>query len=189
MRKCDNSVSLTNDLYDRNMDVRYLQEPELYAKLKKSEIARGSVTYASGEPSALENAKMAQDYFRHFSHQMQMQKKQLNDLQREMGKLRKAKADPSEYEHLTADIAKSKKEIELLEEKVKNFEKKRDEFFSSVGNLVHESVPVSRDEDDNQIIRDWGTRKTIEEAPLHHSEVMRKFAWYLKSVCFIFLLY
>lgn len=32
---------------------------------------------------------------------------------------------------------------------------------NKIGNLVHESVPISNTEDDNKILRTWGEKKDI----------------------------
>lgn len=53
--------------------------------------------------------------------------------------------------------------IENKEVKVKNHRKKRDELLASLPNLLHESVPVGEDEEDNKPVKYWGNPKIREE--------------------------
>ena len=47
----------------------------------------------------------------------------------------------------------------VLNNQHKEFENKRDELFKNIGNIIHESVPISNNENDNQIIKEWGIKK------------------------------
>lgn len=53
--------------------------------------------------------------------------------------------------------------IEKKEEEVKNYKKKRDELLANIPNLLHDSVPVGEDEEDNKPVRYWGVPKIREE--------------------------
>ena len=52
----------------------------------------------------------------------------------------------------------------------------------SIGNYVHESVPVSDNEDNNEVIRKWApetfNEKTQEQASLSHHEVLSRLDGY-----------
>ncbi len=53
---------------------------------------------------------------------------------------------------------------------------------NSVGNIVHESVPVSNNEDDNEVIRTWGEvskiKITDKKGGLNHHKVLQALGGY-----------
>jgi seryl-tRNA synthetase len=53
---------------------------------------------------------------------------------------------------------------------------------NSVGNIVHESVPVSNNEDDNQVVRTWGEiskiKITDKRGGLNHHKVLQALGGY-----------
>jgi seryl-tRNA synthetase len=62
-------------------------------------------------------------------------------------------------------------EIKDLETKIDEVEKERDSKLNTIGNIVDDSVPISKTEDDNRIERTWGTpSRTGKE--LHHHELL-----------------
>jgi seryl-tRNA synthetase len=63
-----------------------------------------------------------------------------------------------------------------LEYESENRKEERDNLINSFGNLVHESVPVSKDEKDNIVVREWGN--PAESATYHHSEILQKLGMY-----------
>jgi seryl-tRNA synthetase len=48
----------------------------------------------------------------------------------------------------------------------------RDKKVGHIGNIVHESVPVSNNEDDNKVVATWGEKKSPCAKPLHHHELL-----------------
>ena len=73
-------------------------------------------------------------------------------------------------------IAQIKEEKSALEEQEKSIWEELQKNLFNVGNLVHESVPVSNDEDENAIVRTWGEIKPgkINSTPgfAHHHEIL-----------------
>lgn len=65
-----------------------------------------------------------------------------------------------------------KQEISLLETKVQKALNDRDEKLNSIGNIVHESVPISTDEKDNIIIKVWGSNREKTPNLKHHHELL-----------------
>ena len=64
---------------------------------------------------------------------------EMNDVSKEIGKLKKAKMDvPQE---LLDKVPKLKENVKVLEEAVREAEEKRDAKLHLIGNIVHESVP------------------------------------------------
>lgn len=70
-----------------------------------------------------------------------------------MGLKKRAREDASE---LIAQTVEVKKTIAEAEKITAELEQKRDALLRNLGNLVHESVPTSKNEDDNLVVRTWG---------------------------------
>ncbi|OQD70526.1 hypothetical protein PENDEC_c023G01573 [Penicillium decumbens] len=102
---------------------------------------------------------------------------ELNAVQKEIGKKKKAREDASDLVNQKADIEKRKKEAEDI---AVQKELERDRKIRPIGNYVHDSVPVSNNEDDNQIIRTWAPENAAMERPgcLSHHEVLTRLDGY-----------
>ena len=78
-----------------------------------------------------------------------------NELSREVGSLKKAGKDASEIiqrvNGINEKIGETEGEASSLEEKMKRIQ-------MSIPNVLHESVPFGKDEDDNEVVREWGGR-------------------------------
>lgn len=70
-----------------------------------------------------------------------------------------AKQDATE---LMEQSKAAKASIQELEQREKDVIAKRDAALLAIGNVVHDSVPVSDDEANNAIVREWGTPRTAE---------------------------
>lgn len=80
-----------------------------------------------------------------------------------------------EGKDITEDVEKSKKlkiQVLQLENAEKERLKQRDDKLYSVGNLVHQSVPVSIDEKDNELIRKWGVLREKTDDLRHHHHLL-----------------
>ncbi|KAJ5095157.1 hypothetical protein N7532_007448 [Penicillium argentinense] len=102
---------------------------------------------------------------------------QLNALLKQIGMKKKNKEDASELIAEKAELDKKKKEAE---DKAIQVENERDRKIRTIGNYVHESVPVSQTEDDNQIIKNWKPEDAAMDRPgcLSHHEVLTRLDGY-----------
>lgn len=101
----------------------------------------------------------------------------INDVQKQIGPKKKAKEDVTDLLKQKADLEKEKKDLlasaaekeKLLKAKVK-----------TIGNIVHESVPVSDNEDNNRVERTWVPEGVALEKRnvLSHHEVLDKLDGY-----------
>src|SRR2546428_9685678 len=62
-------------------------------------------------------------------------------------------------------------QIKSLEEKVDENGKQAEQILLNLPNLVHESVPVGKDENDNVEVRKWGTIPSFQFKPLDHIDL------------------
>eukprot|EP01018_Ginkgo_biloba_P027167 Gb_22553 [translate_table: standard] len=83
-------------------------------------------------------------------------RKEFNKINKEVARLKIAKEDASETIKQTEENKKltAKKEIEVQEAKYS-----LDSLLGIIGNLVHDSVPVSNDEANNEVVRTWGEKR------------------------------
>ncbi|KAI8059318.1 seryl-tRNA synthetase [Gongronella butleri] len=104
--------------------------------------------------------------------------KELNALQKEIGKKFKAKEDASE---LMAKKTELQKEKEQLTAQFKDEETQWKDKLSTVGNIVHESVVTSMDEDNNAVIKTYnhnGEEPVKRTDILSHHEVLTRLDGY-----------
>ncbi|KAI1261281.1 seryl-tRNA synthetase [Xylariaceae sp. FL1019] len=100
-------------------------------------------------------------------------KTKMNDLQKQIGAKKKAKENADELLKERADLdTQHKAMLESAAEKEATMNKK----LNTIGNFVHESVPVSDNEDNNAQLKTWapeGFDKTKKAALSHHEVLLR----------------
>ncbi|QLL32152.1 hypothetical protein HG536_0C03210 [Torulaspora globosa] len=89
--------------------------------------------------------------------------KKLNKLQKEIGQKFKKKEDASE---LLAEKDKLTEEKKQLTEKEQSEDKELRKKVFQIGNIVHPSVVVSNDEDNNELVRSWKPADIEDVGPL-----------------------
>ena len=101
----------------------------------------------------------------------------LNGVNKEIGQLRKNKHDASKQMARKAELEKQRKEID---DRALDKEKARDKKIKSIGNYVHDSVPISDNEDNNEVIKKWQPEgATVEKKDcLSHHEVLTRLGGY-----------
>ena len=131
--------------------------------VRKSQIARFK------DPSLVDQAQAYDQEWRKKSFAVQQKQKELNAIVKAISQKKKEnKDDPCEEE-----MAKSKEINEEIEQ-LKKIEAEGlallENKVALLGNIVHESVPVSKDEDDNAVITTWGepNRMKIDNTPGHY---------------------
>ncbi|CAM0949676.1 unnamed protein product [Alopecurus aequalis] len=83
-------------------------------------------------------------------------RQELNKTSKEIGKLKAKKQDATELIQSTEEI---KARLAAKETEVQEAKTTLDAKLVTIGNIVHESVPVSNDEANNAIVRTWGERR------------------------------
>ncbi|KAI6823253.1 Serine--tRNA ligase, partial [Hortaea werneckii] len=100
----------------------------------------------------------------------------INKVQKDMGQNKKNKGDPEEFKALMKQKEELTKEKKEMEEEAARKQVTLLKKAKTVGNYVHESVPVSDNEDNNAIIRNWAPEGTNVEKKdcLSHHEVLTR---------------
>jgi seryl-tRNA synthetase len=92
-------------------------------------------------------------------------KSERNQATVEIGKLRREGADTSERQQRVRAIGDR---ISQLDEQASKLDAEFRDFLARVPNLPHESVPIGKDEGDNQEVRRWGTPPQFSFQPKAH---------------------
>ncbi|QIW98653.1 hypothetical protein AMS68_004171 [Peltaster fructicola] len=104
----------------------------------------------------------------------------LNKVQKDMGLNKKNKGDPAEFEKLKAEKDRLQQQKAQLEEEAAEKHKALLRKAKSIGNYVHDSVPISNNEDNNTLERDWTPEgvKVEKKDCLSHHEVLTRLDGY-----------
>lgn len=92
-----------------------------------------------------------------------------NKLTNEIKEIRKAKQDATELQGRSKAM---KQGIKEAEESVKDLAEQRDAALLPIGNLVHETVPISDDEANNVVAKTWGQPRQ-EEGLYNHVDLVQ----------------
>uniref|UniRef100_A0A0E0KA36 serine--tRNA ligase n=1 Tax=Oryza punctata TaxID=4537 RepID=A0A0E0KA36_ORYPU len=122
-------------------------DPEL---IRKSQRNRSASVELVDEVIALD------DQWRQRQFELDKIRQELNKTSKEIGKLKAKKEDASALIQSTEEI---KKRLAAKETEVQEAKGTLDAKLVTIGNVVHESVPVSDDEANNLIVRTWGERR------------------------------
>jgi len=92
-----------------------------------------------------------------------------NVISEEIAALKKAGKDTSTKVKKASEIPNK---IKKLEEEVLKLKEKIDFYLMSLPNILHESVPIGKDENDNVVIKTWGKVPKFEFEPKNHAEIV-----------------
>ena len=95
---------------------------------------------------------------------------QRNLLSKQIGMLM-GKGDKDGAEAAKAQVAASKTELEQSDARLEQIKTELETMLQAVPNLPHESVPVGAGEDDNVVVRTWGTPKVFDFEVKDHVDV------------------
>ena len=91
-----------------------------------------------------------------------------NNVSKEIGELKKKKADASA---LIARMSAVSARIKELDERLRITEEELNAFVLTVPNIQHESVVIGRGSEDNPVIRSWGEKPAFAFKPKEHWEL------------------
>src|SRR5438128_5925494 len=72
-----------------------------------------------------------------------------------------------EQAQLSARLKALSDEVKEKDARLKEVEERIEQALLNVPNLPHESVPVGKDEHDNKVVREWGSKPSIASAKEH----------------------
>lgn len=83
-------------------------------------------------------------------------RKERNTLSKQIGLFKKEGKEP-EAQNNKKKVSDLNNDLRQIEEQVNSFLKERDELRYVIGNILHITVPIAKEETGNEIIRKWGT--------------------------------
>ena len=88
-----------------------------------------------------------------------------------------AKARGEDIEPLKAEVGRLGDELKACEARLAELQQSLSDFMMGIPNLPHESVPVGRDEAQNQEVRRWGEPRRLDFTPLDHVDLGAPHGW------------
>jgi seryl-tRNA synthetase len=82
-----------------------------------------------------------------------------------------AKAQNKDAEGLLNGLKELSASLKVIEEEFASVQNELDDHLARIPNLTHESVPVGKSEEDNQLVRSWGEPKKFSFTPKDHVEL------------------
>lgn len=119
----------------------------------------------------VDEVKSLDEEWRNISKQVDDLRSSRNKLSQEVNKLKKAGEDASE---VLAKVKNIPKEIAELEDKKSNLSKRIKEIMYVIPNIIHESVPLGKDDEENVELEKIGEPVVPEYEILHHAELAEK---------------
>ncbi|UCD03323.1 MAG: serine--tRNA ligase [Candidatus Aenigmatarchaeota archaeon] len=101
-------------------------------------------------------------------YDLQNLRKKRNEVSLEIGRLKKERKSPAK---LLREIKDIPKKIEDAEKKMEKLKEKIDWYLMRLPNIMHKSVPEGADEDDNKVVRKWGTPRKFTFRPMDHIDL------------------
>ena len=91
-----------------------------------------------------------------------------NELSKEVGKLKQSGNDTTSIQD---EVKKISENFAILEKSLKNIQQELDAQLHVIPNLVDDSVPIGKDENDNTLVRTWGTPKKFDFDVKSHADI------------------
>ena len=101
------------------------------------------------------------------AEKMRAEQKQLSS---EVGKLMKA-GKSADADSIKEQVRNSKEETAIAEKRAEDLDGQLRLLLKGIPNLPHASVPVGKSEHDNQVVREWGTKREFNFQPKPHWEI------------------
>ncbi|MFH1229179.1 MAG: serine--tRNA ligase [Candidatus Aenigmatarchaeota archaeon] len=94
-----------------------------------------------------------------------------NVISEEIASIKKSGKDVSAKVKEASELPKK---IKSLEEEVVKLKEKIDYALMRIPNMLHESVPVGKDDSENVIVKNWGTPPKFDFEPKNHADILTK---------------
>lgn len=106
--------------------------------------------------------------WRNILKQLNALREERNRITTEIARMKKEGKEVGELMEIAKELPKKIESLEKIEEEKRNRIK---EILMSLPNILHESVPVGRDEKDNVTVRTWGKIKEFKFQPKDHQDL------------------
>jgi seryl-tRNA synthetase len=144
------------------LDIRLVREAS--EKVRENLLHRGM----SEKVSELDRLLQLDADWRKLQTEADLLRKRRNEITQMIAAARKKGQDVSA---LLKEAEAIPQEIKEIEARVDNYKQQADRILLNLPNLVHESVPVGKDENDNVEVKKWGTIPSLDFKPLDHIDL------------------
>lgn len=125
------------------------------------------------EPINVENVLEYDKKWRSVLQELQDLRKKRNEISVKIGEYKKVK-DNKKVEEAINKSKEIKENIDKLEELKEEYLEKREKYRYMVGNVLHESVPIGKTEEENEIVRIVGEIPKFNFIPISHVDLISK---------------
>ncbi|MHA1989431.1 MAG: serine--tRNA ligase [Candidatus Hodarchaeales archaeon] len=138
---------------------------------ENADIIRESEKRRFRKPANVDKVIKLDEQWRNLKREIDELKKMRNQFSAEIGKMKKKdkKADISDIQKKVQEI---KEKIEKKEKKSEETLKNRDDVRYSIGNILHDTVPIGKTDADDAVIRTWGEQPSFNFSPRGHADLV-----------------
>mmetsp|Transcript_10539 Transcript_10539/g.18112 ORF Transcript_10539/g.18112 Transcript_10539/m.18112 type:complete len:471 (-) Transcript_10539:92-1504(-) len=155
-------------IFRRNMlDIKLFRE----AQGGNPEIVRESQRRRFARVEVVDEVIAADEKWRVSGWEGDQLRKELNSLSKQVGLLKKEKKD-AEAAALMEKSKEVKVKIEECEKATEKLAQERDEKLKSIGNIIADTCFISKNEDENPIVRTWGVPKENIPKGMNHVDLL-----------------
>ncbi|RMF05034.1 serine--tRNA ligase [Candidatus Woesearchaeota archaeon] len=97
-----------------------------------------------------------------------------NAVSKEIAKLKREGGSSGEVEKLMAEAKEIPKRIEEVENESERMRNELRKILMRLPNLLHESVPEGEDEEDNEVVKEWGKKTKHEFSVVSHPDLLEQ---------------
>lgn len=130
------------------LDINFIRE-------NTEQVKQGMIDKGEAGTEAVDEVLMADEQWRSLVQQVDELRSESNTKAKEIGKLM-GQGKKEEAQEIIKHTSKLKEKIKKLEDDLQNFKHRRDDLLLRIPNTPHETVPVGKGEEDNEVFKTWG---------------------------------
>jgi len=126
-----------------------------FIKENKDKVKAAIKNKGEERPELVDEAVQTDEDWREKLHKTELLRSENNTQSKKIGQLM-SEGKKEQAQAIIEKTGKRKEQIKSLEEDVRSLQDKRDSLLLQIPNVPHESVPVGKTEDDNEMYKTWG---------------------------------
>lgn len=138
---------------------------------ENADLVKASEQRRDHDPSIVDQVLSSDSSWRSEKTKLQDLQKQRNQVSEEINALMKEKKK-DEAQVKIKEMKQLVEDLKVQEEKTNTLEKERDSLLKSIGNVLEDSVPKGKDENDNPTIKEVGEKPVFDFPIKDHQEIM-----------------
>ncbi len=152
------------------LDINFIRE-------NTDTVKQGMLDKGEKSAEAVDEVLKVDEQWRSLVQQVDELRSESNTKAKEIGQLM-GQGKKEEAQEIIRHTSKLKEQIKDFEEDLQKYKSRRDELLLRIPNTPHESVPVGKSEDDNEVFKTWGKPGDGEEEwRKAHWEILEDYGW------------